>query len=715
MHSSSPPINRPLRLARLVLLASVPVGLLATGEYLPRALRPMHPTYTKYFCTQTLLVVGLIALLIGLAHRPRRHAESVRAAAQRYLFPLLLLCYATWCVVGVLWSSWPYGTVNYVLRETAFFALAVGFFVVLGNRRHWRTFALLFMLCATAAAFWQAQSNVWMAWAEEMSLNQAFLRRSLMFGNPNFAASTVTTGALIAVGFALVAARRLRADGADTQRRTLILRMAGCAAAAGVLLFILITARSLAGYVAALLAAVAYAICMLPLRRRHLVAGGLAGAGLLAALIVLNVPDLRRAAIRRALRPGTTTRARVVWWTATSDMFAEKPLRGWGAGTYGSAYYHFSPPLANEAPPTRGVSATHPHNEFLRVAAETGVVGLLLYCIMVGAALVSAYRALRGAPFDLRAVGFALWAGLLGYLVQAALGKGVQAWDLALPYWMLLGTVASAALWKRPAGRTVRERPIWIWPACALAAGGLLLWWWLAAVGSYRSTLHLRVAREHLRGFASYAQKKYGQAGDPAVRERARQIAAVIDPVISRAQPRCPLPTTPVKFRYWLGVNLSSLGAEEPACRHFRLVQGAAPGFLQVERHLAFCHLRKGQQRMARGYLVDFLTRHPGTDTEVYVALARIDLQRAAALLAAQVAERDRFTHAPRTALMGRMLAGMGNWDDVRNLLRHTRRVGTPAALKALGEELTRFCREFDKQERLSALRKDHPAAFAEP
>jgi hypothetical protein len=342
-------------------------------------------------------------------------------------------------------------------------------------------------------------------------------------------------------------------------------------------------------------------------------------------------------------------------------------------------------------------------------------VGLLLYCVMVGAALVSGYRALRGAPFDLRAVGFALWAGLLGYLVQAALGKGVQAWDLALPYWMLLGTVASAALWKRPAGRTARERPVWAWPACALAAVGLVLWWWLAAVGGYRSTLHLRTARERLRGFASYAEKNYKQADDPAVPERAREMAALIEPVISRAEPRCPLPTTPVKFRYWLGGNLSSLGAEEPACRQFRLVQGAAPGFLQVERHLAVCHLRKNKPRVARGYLVDFLTRHPGTDTEVYMALARIDLSRAARLLATQVAERDRFTHAPRTALMGRMLAGMGNWEDVRNLLRHTRRIGTPAALKALGEELTRFCREFDKQDTLSALRRDYPTAFAEP
>jgi hypothetical protein len=485
----------------------------------------------------------------------------------------------------------------------------------------------------------------------------------------------------------------------------------GCTAAAGVSLFILFTTGSLAAYIAAVVAALSYAVCMLPLRRRRLVAGGLIVLPIVSLLVLLYVPDFRHAAIRRAIKPGTTTRARVVWWTATSDMFVEKPLVGWGTGTYGSAYYHHSPPLANEARPTRGVTATHPHNEFLRLAAETGVVGLVLYCAMLATALVGGYRALRGQSFELRAIGFAMWAGLLGYITQAALGKGIQVWDMALPYWMLLGTVASASLWT-PQQSPEGERRTWRWAPFGLAAVGLGIWWFLGGVGGYRSMVNLNATQSRLRGFNNYLEKHQEELSKPEVRQRIHQIHNHILPVLQRSEPQCPVPTAPLRFRYWLANNFNTAGLDNLACRHFRTVHLAAPGFLLVEKRLAFCELQHGRERRARKYLVDFLAHHPGSETATYITLARIDLAEAAGLLARQVAERDGFTHAGRTALLGRMFGGLGAWKQIRNLLHHTRRNGSRRALKALGEELTEFCREFGKEKELQSLREEYPSAF---
>jgi putative inorganic carbon (HCO3(-)) transporter len=98
---------------------------------------------------------------------------------------------------------------------------------------------------------------------------------------------------------------------------------------------------------------------------------------------------------------------RVAHWQAAWQMWTDYPWLGVGIGNYEPAYSRYALPFWPQA-------LGHAHNYYLNIAAETGVIGLLSYLLLWGAALVLAWRVVR------RASGW-YWGvslGVLGVLVH---------------------------------------------------------------------------------------------------------------------------------------------------------------------------------------------------------------------------------------------------------------------------------------------------------
>jgi len=531
-----------------------------------------------------------------------------------------------------------------------------------------------------------------------------------MYGNRNFACAVVVCAGLLAVGFA---ARALLAGGeARRPAARSIARLAGCVVAFAACVFILLAAGSLAGYVAALVALLAYALCVLPVPRRHFVAGGLVAMALVALLVLFGSPHLQERMIRRTLGVESTEQARAMWWLAASDMFSARPLQGWGAGTYPAVYYRFAPPLADVSRYTAWKLAEHPHNEFLRVGAEGGLVGLALYVAAMGVALVASYRWLRRQRKGTQAVGFALWAGAIGFIAQACFGKALAFWDAALPFWMLLGVLGSASLWQEggealrstaPAGRRAGVA------LCVLASILGTWFWWSWGLGGYRSMLELRAARGLLRAADRAARST--RADPEASQAAVARLSARAATRLTRAEGRCLWPPEVLSQRYSLGSILASAGRCREAVEQLRRVERAAPGALMVRYLLGRCYLALGERERARRHLRRFVARHP-TYTPAYLELAQLDAREAGRFLLAQV-DRERFAEPARVALLGALMAQLGLWADVETLLRDTAAAGQPASLHALAMALQRHCERTGQPERIEGLRKRFPDAFS--
>ena len=704
--------SAPKRVALVLLLASVPAAVLATGEYLPGWLKPFYPTYPKLFLCQT-LAAAFAALGVAWWVAERNAAGAARRSSLRLGFRIALVGYVAWATVGCLWSAWPAGGVRYVIREAVFYVLCAGFCVMFASVKRWATFARVLFVSVLAAALCQGTYIAWefLAQGGKEPLWKVFHDRPFMHGNRNFACAPAILGALLAVGFALPHVATLRSNDAEGARRPR-LRVALAGISIAVFAFTLVAAGSLAGYLAALVAVAAYILCMLPLRRRRLIVCAVVVVAFAAVLAVSYMPALRRGTVDSILESDTTTQARGLWWLAADQMLWDKPLHGQGTGAYASLYYEFAPLMADISPYAVSRLAEHPHNEFLRVAAELGLVGLCLYMALLTVPLIASYRAVKRQHFAFRAIGFALWAGMLGYIVQAALGKAIMLWDFALVYWMLLGVLASAASWpdgqKAPA-REPRLRGAAVWVLCAVVAVPAAWLWWSWGVGGYAAMVNMG----HAEGYLKAASRRMGGAiveGKP-VPEAALRGIRLAESRLLNAERRTLWPTDAVYLHYALGGTLADVGRWEDAARHLRWVDRVAPGALDSEYLLARCHLRMGDSDKAITFLIRFLRRHPGA-TEAYTELAPLDLRSAASLLMEQVGRED-FADPARTALLGRCLAGLGQWTEVAKLFRDTQDTGAQAALRELGRGVEHYCELTGAWDRLEGLKKRFPGAFA--
>ncbi|MDP6107313.1 MAG: hypothetical protein QGI33_02615, partial [Candidatus Brocadiia bacterium] len=310
------------------------------------------------------------------------------------------------------------------------------------------------------------------------------------------------------------------------------------------------------------------------------------------------------------------------------------------------------------------VQATHPHCEFLRVAAEQGRIGLAFYLAVLGIPLAAAYRRLRRLDFGARAVGFAMWAGAVAYVVQSALGKAAMTWDFALPYWMLLGVLASASQLP-PAGAEARPAA-WrltrrAWAAGTAVALGAMLVWWYWGLRSYRSMLYLTDAK---RATMEFLRGRGKSTGGESLEDRVR-----------RARPGSLWPTRVLEREYIAGRTLRQVGHYERALAMLRQVHEQAPGAMETEWLMGQCYVAMGilERRAGRDerlaeldteavrWLRSYIRRHP-TATDAYSNLATVHLKLATQLLWKQVLVRDKHPDAGRVHLLGSFFAYRDNW-----------------------------------------------------
>jgi putative inorganic carbon (hco3(-)) transporter len=120
-----------------------------------------------------------------------------------------------------------------------------------------------------------------------------------------------------------------------------------------------------------------------------------------------------------SLQVATDGRANLV--TGGITLFTERPLQGWGSGSFTTKYEQR---FAKEA---RSVSDSH--NIPVTIASEQGLIGLALYVALVIAAIVTLLRGARGDPFRVGIVA-AFLALLLHTMLYAAFLEDPLTWAL---------------------------------------------------------------------------------------------------------------------------------------------------------------------------------------------------------------------------------------------------------------------------------------------
>jgi tetratricopeptide (TPR) repeat protein len=226
-------------------------------------------------------------------------------------------------------------------------------------------------------------------------------------GNPMFTGTYLATLVPLGLGTALATRRG--------GRRALLL-----AASALMLLSLFFTFARAAqlGFIAA--AIVMGVLLLVAVKAKDaLPAWGLPAVGLLVLALVavgLSSPVVRgRLTMLFDAKKEDTIRTRQVYMAGALNAFANRPITGWGPGGITLVFPQFRPSITvreQGLPINRGFATAEPHNLPLQIAAESGLLGLVFFVMLLIAAWRGGLRALRGDD------GWAAWQswGLLGML-----------------------------------------------------------------------------------------------------------------------------------------------------------------------------------------------------------------------------------------------------------------------------------------------------------
>jgi len=152
---------------------------------------------------------------------------------------------------------------------------------------------------------------------------------------------------------------------------------------------------------------------------------------------------------------------RVTYWETAYRMYADAPWLGVGLGNYAFHFaeyvpyrsWHRSPEIVRQLTPLEGnLRLITPKNLYLRLLAETGIVGTVFFTVFLLCLLAACLCMWRAG-------GTARFWGAGGLLGMAAFALAAFSFDsLALPnMWVLFGWISAAQRVYRTTGRKMRQ------------------------------------------------------------------------------------------------------------------------------------------------------------------------------------------------------------------------------------------------------------------
>lgn len=216
-----------------------------------------------------------------------------------------------------------------------------------------------------------------------LSLHAEFLGRATgAFADPNSFASFL----LILLPSLLIAAA--------VKRFPVIIRLLCFYIAVMLLIGIILTQAYWASFATVVVTALVPWFCFRKVKTRVLFSlGGVVVSGLVLILVLVFHPLFAKGVKNAASIDGEGVR--LVLWEEALAMFAESPVVGQGAGAYGAAFEQSSRVNLPDSPIT-------PHNDFLMILSQLGLVGALLFALPVAIVILRALKAFKAEPYAIK-------------------------------------------------------------------------------------------------------------------------------------------------------------------------------------------------------------------------------------------------------------------------------------------------------------------------
>jgi len=139
---------------------------------------------------------------------------------------------------------------------------------------------------------------------------------------------------------------------------------------------------------------------------------------------------------------------RINRWQAALRMFSERPLVGWGPGTYQFEYAPFQRAKEKTIISTNLGDMGNAHSEYIGPLAESGVPGLLSVLLIVITVIYTGLNVYKNAASrQTRLLALSATLGLITYFVHGIMNNFLNTDKASVPFWGLVSIIAALDLY----------------------------------------------------------------------------------------------------------------------------------------------------------------------------------------------------------------------------------------------------------------------------
>lgn len=141
---------------------------------------------------------------------------------------------------------------------------------------------------------------------------------------------------------------------------------------------------------------------------------------------------------------------RINRWSCALRMFSDRPLFGFGPGTYMFKYAPYQLTKDRTIISTNAGDAGNAHSEYLGPLAESGLPGMISVLLLAGTILYVAFRAynkLRDKEMKIYLTGALM--GLITYLGHGFMNNFLDTDKASVPFWGFTAMIVAIDLWSR--------------------------------------------------------------------------------------------------------------------------------------------------------------------------------------------------------------------------------------------------------------------------
>lgn len=216
----------------------------------------------------------------------------------------------------------------------------------------------------------------------------------------------------------------------------------------GLFLFATILSYTRAAWVSLLGAFAVWAVIKLKIKFKYLVITGILIIGLLFAFqtqIFLQMDQNRQDSSKDMkdhvksisnVSSDASNLERINRWACAMRMFKEKPILGWGPGTYMFKYAPFQMSYQKTIISTNAANMGNAHSEYIGPLAESGVLGMITILLIIGLTIYTAivlYFKLRNR--ELKILVLSSLMGLITYYLHGFLNNFLDTDKASAPFW----------------------------------------------------------------------------------------------------------------------------------------------------------------------------------------------------------------------------------------------------------------------------------------